>query len=96
MRGRRWRNWNVCSTGCGRRRLDKGQGNSQQRQKGHQQMGAVQDMVGREGGLLDHTESRNEQANTPQPIQPDQQGNNSAVATSDGSARAAGAAQRAG
>lgn len=58
--------------------LDKGQGNSQQRQKGHQQMGAVQDMVGREGGLLDHTESRNEQANAPQPIQPDQQGNNSA------------------
>jgi uncharacterized protein (TIGR02302 family) len=51
--------------------IDKGQGNSQQRQKGHQQMGAVQDMVGREGGLLDHTESRNEQANTPQPIQPD-------------------------
>ncbi len=50
---------------------DKGQGNSQQRQKGHQQMGAVQDMVGREGGLLDHTEGRNEQANSPQPIQPD-------------------------
>jgi uncharacterized protein (TIGR02302 family) len=52
--------------------LDKGQGNSQQRQKGRQQMGVVQDMVGREGGLLDHSESRSEQANTPQPIQPDQ------------------------
>jgi uncharacterized protein (TIGR02302 family) len=52
--------------------IDKGQGNSQQRQKGHQQMGAVQDMVGREGGLLDHTEGRNEQANAPQPIQPEQ------------------------
>ncbi len=50
---------------------DKGQGNSQQRQKGHQQMGVVQDMVGREGGLLDHSQSRSEQANTPQPILPD-------------------------
>jgi uncharacterized protein (TIGR02302 family) len=53
---------------------DKGQGNSQQRQKGHQQMGAVQDMVGREGGLLDHSESRNEQSNTPQAIQPERGG----------------------
>ena len=52
-------------------RADKGQGNSQQRQKGHRQMGAVQDMVGREGGLLDHTEGRNDQANRPQRIQPD-------------------------
>jgi hypothetical protein len=56
--------------------LDHGQGNSQQRQKGHQQMGAVQDMVGREGGLLDHTEGRNEQANAPQTIQPDQDAGN--------------------
>ena len=53
-------------------RADKGQGNSQQRQKGRRQMGAVQDMVGREGGLLDHTETRNEQANQPQRIEPDQ------------------------
>jgi uncharacterized protein (TIGR02302 family) len=52
-------------------RADKGQGNSQQRQKGHRQMGAVQDMVGREGGLLDHTEGRNDQANRPQRILPD-------------------------
>lgn len=59
--------------------IDKGQGNSQQRQKGHQQMGAVQDMVGREGGLLDHSESRNEQVNTPQPIQPDDSGTDSAT-----------------
>ncbi len=47
-------------------RADKGQGNSQQRQKGKRQMGAVQDLVGREGGLLDHAEGRNDQANQPQ------------------------------
>jgi uncharacterized protein (TIGR02302 family) len=29
-----------------------------QRQKGRQQMGAVQDMIGRQGGLLDHSQSR--------------------------------------
>jgi uncharacterized protein (TIGR02302 family) len=52
-------------------RADRGQGNSQQRQKGRRQMGAVQDMVGREGGLLDHTESRADQANRPQRIEPD-------------------------
>jgi uncharacterized protein (TIGR02302 family) len=34
------------------------QRNAQQRQRGRQQMGAVQDMVAREGGLLDHTERR--------------------------------------
>ena len=51
-------------------RADKGSGNSQQRQKAKQQMGAVQDMVGREGGLLDHTEARNEQANQPRQIEP--------------------------
>jgi uncharacterized protein (TIGR02302 family) len=51
-------------------RADKGQGNSQQRQKGRRQMGAVQDMVGREGGLLDRTEGRNDQANHAQPIEP--------------------------
>jgi len=33
-------------------------------------MGAVQDMVGREGGLLDHTEGRADQANRPQRIEP--------------------------
>jgi tetratricopeptide (TPR) repeat protein len=50
---------------------DRGQGNSQQRQKGKRQMGAVQDMVGREGGLLDHTESRADQDNRPRQILPD-------------------------
>ena len=52
-------------------RADKGQGNSQQRQKGRRQMGAVQDMVGREGGLLDRAEGRNEQANRPRPLLPE-------------------------
>jgi hypothetical protein len=37
------------------------QGNAK-RQRGRQQMGAVQDMIGRQGGLLDHAESRNEQS----------------------------------
>jgi uncharacterized protein (TIGR02302 family) len=34
------------------------QRNEAQRQRGRQQMGAVQDMIGRQGGLLDHTQSR--------------------------------------
>jgi tetratricopeptide (TPR) repeat protein len=51
-------------------RADQGQGNSQQRQKGRRQMGAVQDMVAREGGLLDHTEGRNSEANRPRRIEP--------------------------
>jgi uncharacterized protein (TIGR02302 family) len=51
-------------------RADRGQGNSQQRQKGRRQMGAVQDMVGREGGLLDRSEGRNEEANRPQTMEP--------------------------
>jgi len=34
------------------------QHNAQQRQKGRQEMGALQDMVGREGGLLDHAQRR--------------------------------------
>ena len=46
-------------------RADKGQGNTEQRQKGRRQMGAVQDMVAREGVLLDHGEGRAEQANRP-------------------------------
>jgi hypothetical protein len=37
------------------------QRNAEQRQRGRQQMGAVQDMVGREGALLDHTEGRVDQ-----------------------------------
>jgi uncharacterized protein (TIGR02302 family) len=55
-----------------RAQADKGQGNSQQRQKGRRQMGAVQDMVGREGGLLDRAEGREEEANRPRTIDPDQ------------------------
>lgn len=52
-------------------RADKGQGNSQQRQKGRRQMGAVQDLVAREGALLDRSESRADQANRPRRILPD-------------------------
>jgi uncharacterized protein (TIGR02302 family) len=33
-----------------------------QRRRGRQQMGAVQDMIGRQGGLLDHSQSRSEDA----------------------------------
>jgi uncharacterized protein (TIGR02302 family) len=51
-------------------RADKGQGNSQQRQKGKRQMGAVQDMVGREGGLLDHAEGRSDETNRPRRPEP--------------------------
>ena len=61
-------------------RADRGQGNSQQRQKGRRQMGAVQDMVGREGGLLDHSESREDQINRPQRVLPDQQDADAAAA----------------
>ena len=39
--------------------------NAEQRQRGRQQMGAVQDMVGREGGLLDRTEGRVDQTIQP-------------------------------
>ena len=35
-----------------------------QRQRGRQQMGVVQDMIGRQGGLLDHSQSRAEQRPT--------------------------------
>jgi len=33
-----------------------------QRQRGRQQMGAVQDMIGRQGGVLDHTQGRTDEA----------------------------------
>lgn len=39
----------------------KNQRNAQQRQQGKQQMGALQDMIQRQGGLLDHAQSRAEQ-----------------------------------
>jgi tetratricopeptide (TPR) repeat protein len=35
-----------------------GQQRAQQRQRGRQQMGALQDMIGRQGGLLDHAQGR--------------------------------------
>ena len=46
------------------------QRNGEQRQRGRQQMGAVQDMVAREGGLLDHTESRVDQGLRFRPVAP--------------------------
>jgi uncharacterized protein (TIGR02302 family) len=41
-----------------------------QRQRGKQQMGALQDMIGRQGGLLDHAEGRNDQAARPRSNEP--------------------------
>ncbi|WP_428485723.1 DUF4175 domain-containing protein [Rhodopila sp.] len=42
-----------------------------QRQRGKQQMGAVQDMIGREAGLMDHAQQRTEQNPAqPNPAQP--------------------------
>ena len=46
------------------------QGSNQRRQRGRQQMGAVQDMVGRQGGLLDQSEGRSEQASRPPAVPP--------------------------
>ena len=46
------------------------QGSNQRRQRGRQQMGAVQDMVGRQGGLLDQSEGRSEQASRPRAVPP--------------------------
>ena len=59
-------------------RADKGQGNSQERQKARRQMGAVQDLVAREGGLLDHADARAQNANRPRRI-PDQPDANTAA-----------------
>ncbi len=52
-----------------------GERTAQQRQRGRQQMSAVQDMIGRQGGLLDHSQGRNDDAtrfrgNQPPPTQP--------------------------
>jgi uncharacterized protein (TIGR02302 family) len=46
--------------------------NAQQRQRGRQQMGALQDMVQRQGGLLDHSQARNAVNNDPRQPAPDQ------------------------
>src|SRR5581483_2390104 len=47
---------------------------AQQRQRGRQQMGALQDMISRQGGLLDHAQGRADEENRPrfgpQPAQP--------------------------
>ncbi|MGA3398097.1 MAG: DUF4175 family protein [Acetobacteraceae bacterium] len=55
-----------------------GQQRAQQRQRGHQQMGALQDMIGRQGGLLDHAQGRADAETRPrfgpaptQPTDPD-------------------------
>ncbi|HEY1934147.1 MAG TPA: DUF4175 family protein [Acetobacteraceae bacterium] len=37
----------------------------QQRQRGHRQMGALQDMIRRQGGLLDHAQGRADEENEP-------------------------------
>lgn len=46
------------------------QSSNQRRQRGRQQMGAVQDMIGRQGGVLDKTEGRADQNSRPRAIQP--------------------------
>ena len=46
------------------------QSSNQRRQRGRQQMGAVQDMIGRQGGVLDQTEGRADQNSRPRGIQP--------------------------
>jgi uncharacterized protein (TIGR02302 family) len=45
--------------------------NAQQRQRGRQQMGALQDMVQRQGGLLDHSQERAAANADPRQPQPD-------------------------
>jgi len=49
------------------------QRSAQQRQKGRQEMGALQDLVGREGGLLDHAQRRADDAG-PLTDEPDEPG----------------------
>lgn len=54
-------------------RAEHGKGAQQraaQRQRGHQQMSALQDMIGRQGGLLDHAQSRAEEETRPRFGQP--------------------------
>jgi uncharacterized protein (TIGR02302 family) len=43
---------------------------SQQRQRGQKQMGALQDMIGRQGGLLDHAQGRTDEQMRPRLGQP--------------------------
>jgi uncharacterized protein (TIGR02302 family) len=46
------------------------QRNAQQRQRGHKQMGALQDMVQRQGGLLDHAQNRDQADGGSDPTSP--------------------------
>ena len=46
------------------------QGSRQRQQRGRQQQSAVQDMIGRQGGLLDQAEGRNDSGNRPRGVQP--------------------------
>lgn len=54
----------------GRQGGEQQQGSQQRRDRGRQQQSAVQDMIGRQGGLLDQSEGRNEQNNRPRGAQP--------------------------
>jgi tetratricopeptide (TPR) repeat protein len=49
---------------------DQQQGSTQRRQRGRQQMGAVQDMISREGQLLDRAEGRVDQNQRPRGVPP--------------------------
>ena len=65
----------------------------QQRQRGHQQMGALQDMIRRQGGLLDHAQSRADERTEPRrgplPTQPTDPGDASVRRTDACSRRCA-------
>jgi uncharacterized protein (TIGR02302 family) len=50
-----------------------GQQRAQQRSRGRQQMGALQDMIGRQGGLLDHAQGRSDAETRPHFGQPSTQ-----------------------
>jgi uncharacterized protein (TIGR02302 family) len=72
-------------------RADRGeneQRNAEKRQRGQQQMGAVQDMITRQGKLLDHAQSRSDpggdaQRTAPQPQQAEQQPGDDAARDAD-------------
>lgn len=53
---------------------------SAQRRRGKQQMGAVQDIIGRQGNVLDHTQSRADEANRPHDGQTDTKATDPAAA----------------
>lgn len=43
---------------------------AERRERGQKQIGAVQDMIGREGGLLDHSQGRANDSGSPSPVGP--------------------------